>query len=65
MFEVTLITPLLPTYQNKVQDIVQGRNNDGRSFKRCDVQDAYMKVVPQVCTCMCCCEPWLELSWKW
>jgi hypothetical protein len=48
MFEVTLITPLLPTYQNKVQDVVEGRNNDGRSFKRCDVQDAYIKVVPQV-----------------
>jgi hypothetical protein len=45
MFEVTLITPLLPTYQKKVQG---ARNNDGRSFKRCDVQDAYIKVVPQV-----------------
>ncbi len=31
-----------------MQDVVQGRNNDGRSFKRCDVQDAYIKVVPQV-----------------
>jgi hypothetical protein len=64
MFEVTLITPLLPTYQNKVQDIVQGRNN-GRSFKRCDVQDADMKVVPQVAHACVVVNLWLELSCKW